>query len=102
MRSSLSTPILAAVIVLLACLLGPSLARPSTTDEDRSLKELQKERVDVITERVAMARKAAKAGAGFADEVRFWEERLAIATAEMEGKSADLRKIYERRWRPSG
>ena len=44
-----------------------------------------------------MARKAAKAGVGFADEVRFWEERLAIATAEMEGKSADLRKIYERR-----
>ena len=97
MRSSLSTAIMAAATGLLVCLLGPSLARTSTADEDRSLKDLQKERVDVITERVTMAKKAAKAGVGFADEVRFWEERLAIATAEMEGKSADLRKIYERR-----
>lgn len=97
MRSSLSTPIMAAATGLLACLLGASLARPSTADEDRSLKDLQKELVDVIEERVAMAKKAAKAGAGFADEVRYWEERLAIATAEMDGESAVLRKIYERR-----
>jgi hypothetical protein len=97
MWSSHSTLILAAATGLLACLLGPSLGKPSAPDPDRSLKDLQKERVEVITERVAIARKAAKAGAGFADEVRFWEERLAIATAEMEGKTADLRKIYERR-----
>jgi hypothetical protein len=97
MRSSYTAPILAASAGLLTCLLGSSPGRPAVADPDRSVKELQKERVEVITERVALIRKAAKAGAGFVDEVRFWEERLAVATAEMEGKTAELRKLYERR-----
>jgi hypothetical protein len=97
MRSSHSTLILAVSAGVLACLLGPSPGRPQAADPERSLKDLQKERVEVITERVAIAKKAAKAGAGIADEVRFWEEQLAVATAEMEGKTADLRKLYERR-----
>ncbi len=96
MRSSRNMLILAASVGLGVCLLGQSIGRPSAADPDRSLKELQKERVGVLTERVGLARSAAKAGAGLPDEVRFWEARLAIATAEMEGKEADLRKIYER------
>jgi hypothetical protein len=97
MRSSRGALILLLSAGLLVCPLGPSPGRPPAADPARSLKDLQKERVDVITERVALARKAARAGAGFTDEVRFWEERLAVATAEMEGKTAELRKLYERR-----
>ena len=84
---------------LVVCPLGTSPGRPPAADPEpaRAVKELQKERVEVITERVTQARKAAKAGAGVVDELRFWEERLAIATAELEGKADDLRKLYERR-----
>ena len=39
---------------------------------------------------------AAKAAA-VKDEVKFWEERLAVASAELEGRTADLRRIYEGR-----
>jgi len=97
MRSSRRMLILSVSAGLLACLIGQSLGRPAVANADRSLKELQKARVDILTERVAMAKKAAKAGAGFTDEIRFWEERLAIASAEMDGKTAELRRIYERR-----
>jgi hypothetical protein len=63
----------------------------------RSVKNLQKERVEVLTERVMLARKLVAKAAVTKDEVAFWEERLAVATAEMEGRTADLRRIYERR-----
>ena len=98
MRSS-CTLLLGFSAALLVCPLGPTSGRPPAADPEpaRTVKELQKERVDVITERVAQARKAAKAGAALANEVQFWEERLAVATAELEGKVDDLRKLYERR-----
>ena len=99
MRSPPPIRILAFSAGMLACLLGPSPGRPSAAEPEpaRTVKELQKERVEVITERLAQARKAAKAGAGLVNEVQFWEERLAVAKAELEGKADDLRKLYEQR-----
>jgi hypothetical protein len=95
MRSSRAKLFLAASAGLLACLVGRSVA---TTDEaPRSVKDLQKERVEVLTERVALARKLAAKAAAVKDEVKFWEERLAVASAELEGRTADLRRIYEGR-----
>lgn len=100
MRSS--PPVLLSVFSagVLVFLLGPSPGRPSAADPEpaaRTVKELQQERVEVITERVAQARKAAKAGAGAEGELQFWEHRLAVAKAEVEGKADDLRKLYEQR-----
>jgi hypothetical protein len=97
MRYSHFAPILAVSVCLLVGLLGPAPGRPRSGDPDRSLKDLQKERVEVIKERFALAQKAAKTGGGVKDELLFWEERLAIATAEVEGKTDALRKLYERR-----
>ena len=80
---------------LVACLLGRSVA--TNGEAPRSVKDLQKERVKVLTERVAQVRELAAKAAAEKDEVKFWEERLAIASAELEGRTADLRAIYERR-----
>ena len=65
MRSSGTMLVLAASVGLGVGLLGQTLGRPPAADPARSLKELQKERVEVITERVALAQKAAKAGPGW-------------------------------------
>jgi hypothetical protein len=99
-RSSPLVLVLAFSVGALVFLIGPSPGRPSAADPEpaaRTVKELQQERIEVITERVAQARKAAKAGAGAEGELQFWEHRLAVAKAEVEGKADDLRKLYERR-----
>ena len=95
MRSSRTKLVLAASAGLLTCLVGQSVA--THAEPPRSVKNLQKERVEVLTERVMLARKLVAKAAVTKDEVAFWEERLAVATAEMEGRTADLRRIYERR-----
>ena len=95
MRSPRAKLFLVAIAGLIVCLMGRSVA---TEDEPpRSVKELQKERVQVLTERVKQARDLAAKAAVEKDELRFWEERLAIASAELDGRTADLRAIYERR-----
>jgi hypothetical protein len=86
--------VLAASAGVLICLVSPSVA---TDEVQPSIKDLQKERVQVLTERVMLVRKLAAKAAAVKDEVAFWEERLAVATAELEGRTADLRRIYERR-----
>ena len=94
MRSSRVTVGLAVCAGLLACLLVEGADDPPAA---RSVKELQKERVGVITERLAQAKKAADAGAGLGNEVAYWDYRLAVARAELEGKTEDLRKLHEAR-----
>ena len=44
-----------------------------------------------------MDRSSRFAGAGLADEVKFWGYRLAVAKAELEGKPEELRKLYDAR-----
>jgi hypothetical protein len=94
MRSSRVTVGLAVCAGLLACLLVEGADDPVPA---RSVKDLQKERVGVIAERLAQAKKAAEVGAGLGNEVAFWEYRLAVAKAELEGKTENLRKLYEAR-----
>ncbi len=77
---------------LFACLSASRADEPA-----KSVKELQKEHVAALTERVALARKAAELGAGVKDEVSYWEYRLAVAKFEMDGKFEELRKLLERR-----
>jgi hypothetical protein len=77
---------------LLACV---SAARGD--EPGKSVKELQKEHVAALTERLALAQRAAKLGAGVKDEVNYWEYRLAVAKLEMDGKVEELRKLLERR-----
>jgi hypothetical protein len=94
MRPPFTSPALALGAGLLTCLL---VAGGDDPPPARSVKDLQKERVGVIAERLEQAKKAAKAGAGIGNEVAFWEYRLAVAKAELEGKTAELRKLYEMR-----
>jgi len=94
MRPSRTPLLLAASGCLLACLLLSGADDPAP---DKSVKELQKERVAVLAERLAMAQKAAKLGAGVLGEADYWEYRLAVATAELDGKTDELRKLYELR-----
>jgi len=75
---------------MLACL---SVARAD--EPAKSVKELQKEHVAALAERLALAKKAAELGAGLKDEVNYWEYRLALATLEMDGKVEELRKLLE-------
>lgn len=63
----------------------------------RSLKELQKARVAVLAERLAMAQKAAQLGVALPGEVDFWEYRLALARVEIGEQGEQLRKLLERR-----
>jgi hypothetical protein len=95
MRSPRTRLVLAASAGLLACLVGRSVA--THEEAPRSVKDLRAERVKVLTERAGIARKLAAKAAVEKEELKFWEERLAVASAELEGRTADLRKLYERR-----
>jgi hypothetical protein len=95
MRPSRIPLLLAATGCLLAGLLVSGADDPAPAN--KSVKDLQKERVAVLAERLAMAQKAAKLGAGVLGEADYWEYRLAVAKAELDGKTDELRKLYELR-----
>jgi hypothetical protein len=73
----------------------PLAADPQVKQED-TVKKLQKERLDVLKQRLAIAQKLFSSAAGPIIDVRFWEEQVALAEAEMNGRPADLREIYAR------
>lgn len=94
MRPSRTALLLVASGCLLASLLVSGADDPAPA---RSVKDLQKERVAVLAERLAMAQKAARLGAGLLGEADYWEFRLAVAKAELDGKTDELRRLYELR-----
>jgi RNA polymerase sigma factor (sigma-70 family) len=69
--------------------------RPADAPADH-LKKLQQERLDVLKERLGLTRRLAERKAVPAAEVKSLEEKVALAEAELEGRTADVRAAYER------
>jgi RNA polymerase sigma factor (sigma-70 family) len=74
----------------------PAAAKPAEPPRADRLKELQKERLGILKDRLELTRRLVDRGVVPLAEVRSWQEKVALAEAELVGRTGELRAAAAR------